>query len=108
MAADGTLSAPREFARLRGTSPDGICLDEQGQVWVANAMAPECLRVAEGGEVTATVTTEKTSFACMLGGEDRTTLFVMTAPTSTAKVASHAADGQIEVATVDVPGAGRP
>lgn len=108
VATDGTLASPREFARLKGMSPDGICLDAQGQVWVANAMAPQCLRVAEGGEVTATVATEKTSFACMLGGEDRTTLFVMTAPTSTAKVASLGRDGQIEVATVDVPGAGRP
>jgi len=108
VADDGTLAGPREFARLKGTSPDGICLDESGQVWVANAMAPECLRVADGGEITARVTTEKTSFACMLGGADRTTLFVMTAPTSTAKVASLAPEGQIEVATVDVPGAGRP
>jgi hypothetical protein len=44
----------------------------------------------------------------MLGGEDRTTLFLMTAPTSTPKVASPRRDGLIEVATVDVPGAGLP
>jgi sugar lactone lactonase YvrE len=108
VAPDGMLSNHRPFATLPGVAPDGICLDAEGQVWVANAMAPQCLRVAEGGEVTASVTTEKNCYACMLGGEDRTTLFLMTATTSTPKVASVARDAQIEVATVAVPGAGLP
>jgi sugar lactone lactonase YvrE len=108
VAADGKVSNHRVFAALPGIAPDGICLDREGQVWVANALAPQCLRVAEGGEVTATVTTLKNCYACMLGGEDRTTLFMMTAPTSTPKVASLARDAQIETATVDVPGAGLP
>jgi sugar lactone lactonase YvrE len=108
VATDGKVSNHRVFAALQGVAPDGICLDREGQVWVANAMAPQCLRVAEGGEVTATVTTEKNCYACMLGGEDRTTLYLMTAPTSTPKVASVARDGQVESVEVAVPGAGRP
>jgi len=108
VADDGTLSNHRVFAALEGVAPDGICLDAEGQVWVANAMAPQCLRVAEGGEVTATVTTQQQCYACMLGGEDRRTLFMMTAPTSAPKVASVTRDAQIETTTVAVPGAGRP
>jgi len=38
--------------------------------------------VREGGEVTAMVETSQVSFACMLGGEDRRSLYIMTAPTS--------------------------
>ena len=75
---------------------------------MANALAPECLRVAEGGEVTARVTTQRTSFACMLGGEDRRTLFAMTATSSTAKVAAGTLEGQVEAVDVDVRGAGLP
>jgi len=108
VGVDGKVSNHRVFATLDGVAPDGICLDQEGQVWVANAMAPAAVRVAEGGEVTATVTTEKNCYACMLGGEDRRTLFLMTAPTSTPKVASGTLDAQIETTTVDVPGAGLP
>jgi sugar lactone lactonase YvrE len=109
VAADGTLENRRVFAQLpRRISPDGICLDAEGQVWVATASIPECLRVAEGGEVTATVTTEKTTFACVLGGDDRSTLYVMTATTFHHSHAADAGDAQIETATVDVPGAGFP
>ena len=75
---------------------------------MANALAPEALRVAEGGEITARVATSQTCFACMLGGTDGTTLFAMTAPTSNAALARHSKDARIEVATVAVPRAGRP
>jgi sugar lactone lactonase YvrE len=108
VAADGTLSGRRTFAQLELVFCDGICLDAEGQVWVANAAARECLRVADGGEVTARLATEKVSYACMLGGEDRRTLFAMTAPTSVAAVVSTQREGQVEATVVDVPGAGRP
>jgi sugar lactone lactonase YvrE len=107
VAADGQLSSRRVFAELH-TPPDGICLDQEGQVWVANPLAPECLRIAEGGEVTATVTTDRACFACMLGGEGRRTLYLMTALSSAAKVASTTRDAQVESVIVDVPGAGLP
>jgi hypothetical protein len=44
----------------------------------------------------------------MLGGEDRQSLFVITAPTSIEAIVSKLTDGKIEQARVDVPGAGRP
>ncbi|HUD69761.1 MAG TPA: SMP-30/gluconolactonase/LRE family protein [Acidimicrobiales bacterium] len=108
VAIDGTLSNRRVFAQLELVFPDGICLDADGQVWVANPAARECLRVKEGGEVTARLSTNLTSFACMLGGEDRRTLFAITAPSSTTSAVSHVRHGQIESCVVDVPGAGLP
>lgn len=108
IATDGTLSGRRVFAQLDFVPADGICLDADGQVWVANALAPECIRVREGGEITARVTTSQTSFACMLGGENRRDLFVMTAPNSSRFEIADVRLGKIERATVSVPGAGRP
>ena len=49
--ADGTLTNRRQWAALEGVAPDGICLCADGSVWVSNALAHECVRVAEGGEV---------------------------------------------------------
>jgi sugar lactone lactonase YvrE len=105
---DGSLSGRRVWASLDGVAPDGICLCADGSVWVANAVSPECVRVAEGGEVLERVTTSQICYACMLGGEDRTTLYLVTAPTSHAAVASVQRDGALEKARTSVPGAGLP
>ncbi len=108
VAPDGTLHDRRVFADLGPVAPDGICLDAEGCVWVANAIAPDVRRVTEGGEVLDRVTTTQPAFACALGGASRTTLFAMTAPTSSRFVVSDARDGAIETVEVDVPGAGWP
>lgn len=107
VAVDGSLSRRRTFAELPGLAPDGICLDAAGEIWVATARTPEVVRVREGGEVTGqvTVSSGSLSYACMLGGEDGRTLFVCTAPTF---LPGGPRAGRIEVASVDVPRAGRP
>jgi sugar lactone lactonase YvrE len=64
--------------------------------------------VAPGGGITATVETSQPCFACMLGGDDRRTLFAMTAPSSVADAVSIVRQGRIECAEVRAPGAGRP
>ena len=108
VASDGSLSNRRAWATLGMRAPDGICLDAHGRVWVANAIAPECVLVAPGGEIVATVETSQPCFACMLGGGDRRTLYMMTAPSSVADVVSKSRRGRIECAEVAVAGAGRP
>ncbi len=110
IAPDGTLSARRTFAQLDGVAADGICLDDEGQVWVANPLTNECVRVRDGGEITARVHTTQNSYACMLGGTSGTTLFVMTAPTSSRFEIDETSTphGCVEVAQVAVAGAGRP
>lgn len=108
VGSDGTLSNRRTWAALEGCAPDGICLDADGCVWVANAIGAECRRVAEGGEVVGRVVTSQPCFACMLGGSDRRTLFCCTAPTAHASEAEEARKGRIERAEVEAPGAGLP
>jgi sugar lactone lactonase YvrE len=108
IAADGALSNRRVWAQLEYVYTDGMCLDAEGQIWLANAIAPNCLRVREGGEITAMVETSQISFACMLGGEDRRALYIMTAPTSDRFKIADRRDGRIEVVEVAVPGAGLP
>ena len=63
----------------------------------------------EGGEVADRIACAdgRNAYACMLGGPDRRTLFVVTNFTSGPK-AEASTDGRIEVVEVDVPGAGRP
>jgi sugar lactone lactonase YvrE len=104
---DGTLTDRRRWAQLE-VLPDGICLDADGGVWVAAAAMPLCIRVVEGGGVTDEVRTDAPSYACMLGGDDGRTLFVMNAPDHTAAVAAGEAKGFVSSVVVDVPRAGRP
>jgi sugar lactone lactonase YvrE len=107
-AADGTLSGRREWAALPGVAPDGICLCADGTVWVANALGAECVRVAEGGEIVERVTTSRGCFACMLGDEDRLTLYLVTAESSDAAKARLSRNGALEKVRTSVPGAGLP
>ena len=105
---EGNLSGRRVWAELSWCAPDGICLDAEGRIWAANAITAECQLVAEGGEVVDRVTTTQNCYACMLGGADRRTLYLMTAPTSTEAVVSATRSARIEQIRVGVPGAGLP
>jgi sugar lactone lactonase YvrE len=107
-APDGTLGNRRQWAATPGVAPDGICLCADGTVWVANALAAECVRVAEGGEVLERVSTSRNCFACMLGDEDRRTLYLVTAFESHDVKAREARNGLIERVRTTVPGAGLP
>ena len=104
---DGRLSNRRVWADLSAEliTPDGICLDADGAVWVANAIAPQAVRVGEGGVILARVDTTQNCYAVALGGPDGRTLFACTAQDSDVAVASTNRYGKIEVATVSVPAA---
>lgn len=108
VAADGGLGRRRVFAPLPGYFPDGICLDVDGAVWVADARGKRVIRVVEGGRIDRTISTgEQGAFACMLGGDDRCTLFICTSSGSGPAMADKR-DGRIETIRVDQPGAGLP
>jgi sugar lactone lactonase YvrE len=108
VAADGALSGRRQLAALDGCFPDGICLDADGAVWVADARSPRLVRVGADGRVLRTLATgQNGAFACMLGGPDRRTLFVLT-NTGSGPAMADKTDGRIETYRVDVPGAGLP
>ena len=106
--ADSSLSNRRVWAPVGLRAPDGICLDERGNVWVANALAPECVLVAPGGEILQTVETSQNCYACMLGGEGGRDLFLVTARSSNAKHASRERTGKIETVRVSAAAAGWP
>jgi sugar lactone lactonase YvrE len=75
---DGALTDRRSFADLDEAVPDGICLDADGAVWIADPLHNAVLRVADGGEVLDRRDTGQGAFACELGGDDGCTLFVCT------------------------------
>lgn len=79
IAADGSLSNRRVWADLDGGVPDGICLDAENAIWYGDVPNKGCVRVREGGEVLQRIELDRGCFACMLGGEDRRTLFMMAA-----------------------------
>jgi sugar lactone lactonase YvrE len=109
IAADGSLSGRRVWADLAGHFPDGICLDAEGAVWVADARGPDLLRVGEGGRILGRVAMQegRHAFACMLGGADRRDLWVCSA-TGSGPAAAEQREGGIDVIRVSVPGAGLP
>ena len=77
-APDGSLSNRRVFADTPWL-PDGICLDQDGGVWVGMPGSGHVVRIEEGGEVTDAVeipVDQGLTVACVLGGEDRRTLYV--------------------------------
>jgi sugar lactone lactonase YvrE len=105
---DKSLTDRRVWAGLEGLAPDGICLNKDNQIWVANALAPEVVLVAEGGEIVQRVATSQPCYACMLGGEDEKTLFAVTAASSDAETASATTTGKIETIRVTTARAGWP
>ncbi len=105
---DGSLSNRRVWATVPGRYADGICLDAEGAIWAANARAPECVRIAPGGEVLEVIETDRPCFACMLGGADRRTLYIVTAASYDEEVAQATRTGRIVAVGVDAPGTGAP
>ena len=82
VAPDGGLANRRVWADLGGPGKgDGICMDAEGAIWcsVVHDSQPACWRVREGGEVLERIALDQACFACMLGGADGRTLFMMVA-----------------------------
>jgi sugar lactone lactonase YvrE len=122
--ADGGLTGRREWATFGpppttddvrtalspgAVAPDGICADEEGAIWVADALGNRVLRVSEGGDVVEEVSAgELGVFACMLGGDDGRTLFLCAAPSSAEHERRDRREAQLLSCRVDVPHAGLP
>lgn len=110
LATDGKLSNRRVYVRLpEGCVTDGMCVDREGGVWAASPITNEFIYVTAAGQVTHRVSTgRRHAIACMLGSEDRCTLFCMTAAGVNLSVPSTQLQGRIETLAVDIPGAGLP
>ena len=105
---DGSLTGRQLFADLGERVPDGICLDVEGGIWVGDPANHSVFRVVDGGEITHHIDLELNCYACALGGEDRRTLYLVTAPTSGRGGAADRREGRIERIRVETPGTGSP
>ncbi|MFT5713371.1 MAG: sugar lactone lactonase YvrE [Glaciecola sp.] len=94
------LTNRRVWANTGSRVPDGICMNADGNIWIANAVSNECALLAQGGEVIEIVNTSQNCYACMLGGNDDKTLFMLTAQSSHAAIAGASRAGKIEMAKV--------
>jgi sugar lactone lactonase YvrE len=123
VAPDGTLSGRRTWAQFPAattsdlesiiaagvTTPDGMCLDAEGALWIGNATGSGALRVQAGGHIVERVETgDVTVFAVALGGEDRRTLYMCAGPALGRADPAKSRAGTILSCRVTVPGAGRP
>jgi len=109
IAADGSLSNQRVWADLDDGVPDGICLDAEGAIWYGDVPNKRCVRVREGGNVLQTIELNRGCFACMLGGADRRTLFMVAQEWGdTASMAEEGRTGQVLTGEAPAPGVGWP
>ena len=107
IAADGSLSNRRVWADLGSGVPDGICIDAHGAVWYADVPNKRCVRVREGGDVLQTVNADRGCFACMLGGPERRTLFIVaTEWRGMEKAAEVALERTGKLLTIEAPAPG--
>ncbi|KQS64253.1 SMP-30/gluconolactonase/LRE family protein [Modestobacter sp. Leaf380] len=60
--------------------PDGMCMDAEGALWIADLASARLLRVLEGGRVVDSVDAGMTPFSAALGGADGHTMFICAAP----------------------------
>jgi sugar lactone lactonase YvrE len=107
--ASGKLSNRRIFADLIDKMPDGICMDAEGAIWMASSETLEFLRVREGGEITHRIDTGgRFAAACVTGGPDRKTLYLVTAHMTPELFAARQTTARVEVAPLDIAGQGSP
>jgi sugar lactone lactonase YvrE len=109
IAADGGLSNRRVWASLpENAVPDGCCLDAEGAIWVASPTTNDVIRLHEGGRVSERIDVGRGAYACMLGGDDRKTLFVLVSDDSDPEATRANRTAGIVAVEVEVPGAGLP
>jgi sugar lactone lactonase YvrE len=109
IAADGGLSNRRVFAALDNRTPDGICLDAAGAIWVSCFSTGEFIRVLDGGEITDIAQCgDKRAVACQLGGADGRTLFCLTYAGQLEDLHQRKAAAAIETVRVSVGRGGSP
>ena len=107
IAADGGLTFRSRFGNMK--SPDGICLDADGAVWVASFEEDAFIRLdREGRELQRIKVPGRRALACVLGGEARRTLFCLSAATSYEELRQRKSSSRIDVIEVDVAGSGKP
>jgi sugar lactone lactonase YvrE len=109
ITADGELADRRVFAEL-GTAPDGLCLDDGGGMWVGLPFKREFAHLDAAGRIDERLPTRGAlATACVLGGEDRRTLYACSVDADPASLSRGVLrGGMIESIGVSAAGAGWP
>jgi len=105
VGADGHLTPAGRIELDQDLNPDGMCIDAEDAVWFASVHSREAVRVTTDG-ATERFPVSQNAYACMLGGADRRTLYVATAPDHEPTDRRAAKQSRIEAMRVEVPGAG--
>ncbi|HEY1118316.1 MAG TPA: SMP-30/gluconolactonase/LRE family protein [Acidimicrobiales bacterium] len=100
----GDLVDKRVWAELpAGSTPDGICADAAGGVWVSSITTSQFLRVEAGGLLTRVIEVDgRCATDCVLGGKDGRTLYLLTS-NSWQPSETTAREGRIHAVDVEVP-----
>ena len=77
IAPDGTLAEPPRVGRSRRRRPRRDLHRRRRRGLVRGRAEQACRRVREGGEVLHTIDVDRGCFACMLGGSEGRTLFIV-------------------------------
>ncbi|XRQ09039.1 SMP-30/gluconolactonase/LRE family protein [Actinomadura welshii] len=104
----GPLPAAREIAEILTqvqAAGDGVCLDAEGGLWVADAIGDRLVRVLDGGRITDEIKPGTPVYACSLGGADGRTLFACAAPDFHEGPRKAAREGRMLAVRVAVPAA---
>ncbi|TDE37200.1 SMP-30/gluconolactonase/LRE family protein [Actinomadura sp. 6K520] len=92
------------LARLQAAG-DGVCLDAEGGLWVADAIGDRLVRVLDGGEITDEIKPGTPVYACGLGGADGRTLYACAAPDFHEHARMAATEARMLAIRVAVPAA---
>lgn len=104
---DGSLEFDRRFGQFR--APDGICMDRDQAVWVSLLDENSFVRVAPDGRVLDRISVPgRRGVACVLGDEDRKTLFCVSLEPGQGSESGSKSRSYVDAAVVEVPGAGYP
>jgi len=104
---NGGLKFRGRFGSMK--SPDGICLDLEGAVWVASFEEDAFIRLDRGGrELQRIEVPRRRALACVLGGPERRTLFCLSAATSYEELRQRKSSSRIDAVDVEIAGAGYP
>lgn len=99
-ASFGPVPAGQDFSRILDqvvVAPDGSCLGDDGDLWIADAGGGRLLRLTGTGEVGDEISPSAPVFACAIG---EGTLFACTAPDFHEQPRKAARDGRIISLTI--------
>jgi sugar lactone lactonase YvrE len=105
--ADGSLEYDRRFGHFR--APDGVCMDRDHAVWVSLLDENSFVRVAPDGRILDRIAVPgRRAVACVLGGDDRKTLFCVSMDPDRGTETGPKSQSYVDATVVEVPGAGYP